>query len=98
MVCSYLTAPYKSRNVLARAPRGPRLRKHAQLCTLRRKALADCMEALIGSFYVTGGEARFPHLISIGRGVGKHLLGCILRYLLRGFKYRTAWPTFVCTY
>ena len=56
------------------------------------------MEALIGSFYVTGGEARFPHLISIGRGEGKHLLGCILRYLLRGFKYRTAWPTFVCTY
>lgn len=62
MVCSYLTAPYKSRNILAKAPRGPRLRKHAQLCTLRRKALADCMEALIGSFYLTGGEAGFPHL------------------------------------
>ena len=52
----YLTAPFKPRNVLARAPLGPPLRKGALYCTLRRKALADCMEALIGSFYVTGGK------------------------------------------
>lgn len=53
----YLSAPYKPRYVLARAPGGPALRKGAMYCTLRRKALADCMEALIGIFYVTGGKA-----------------------------------------
>ena len=52
----YLTAPYKDRAVLTAAPAGPRVTKVARRCTLRRKALADVVEALIGSFFESGDE------------------------------------------
>ncbi len=52
----YLTAPYKDRAVLTAAPAGPRATKVARRCTLRRKALADVVEALIGSFFESGDE------------------------------------------
>ena len=51
----YLTAPYKDRAVLMAAPAGPRAVKVARRCTLRRKALADVVESLIGSFFEAGG-------------------------------------------
>ena len=41
--------------MLMAAPAGPRAVKVARRCMLRRKALADVVEALIGSFFESGG-------------------------------------------
>jgi hypothetical protein len=56
----YLTAPFKERAVLMAAPAGPRAVKVARRCMLRRKALADVVEAMIGSFFEAGGALLQP--------------------------------------